>query len=51
MENTWVDAMTQGKDVKIKVDAIFEGTSLRPEAFEVSYWIDGTKTQSTFINQ
>jgi len=37
MENTWAEAMTQGKDVKIRVDAVFEGTSLRPDAFEVSY--------------
>ena len=51
MENTWADAMVAGKDVKIKVEAVFEGASKRPEAFEVSYWIDGAKTERTFINQ
>lgn len=40
-----------GSDVKIEVKAVFNGTSLRPDAFEVSYWIDGVKTQRTFTNQ
>jgi DNA/RNA non-specific endonuclease len=51
MENSWADAMVQGKDVKIEVEAIFSGTSKRPDAFDVSYWIDGVKTKTSFINQ
>ena len=51
MENTWADAMVAGKDVKIKIETVFEGISNRPEAFEVSYWVDGAKTERTFINQ
>lgn len=31
------DAMVAGKDVKIEVKAIFEGTSKRPSKFEVLY--------------
>lgn len=27
MENSWADAMVQGKDVKIEVEAVFTGTS------------------------
>jgi hypothetical protein len=51
MENGWADAMVQGKDVKIEVEAIFSGASKRPDAFDVSYWIDGVKTKTSFINQ
>lgn len=50
MENTWADAMVAGKDVKVKVKAIFEGTSQRPVGFEVDYWIDGNLTTRTFPN-
>ncbi|MBD3636470.1 MAG: DNA/RNA non-specific endonuclease [Crocinitomicaceae bacterium] len=51
MENTWAAEMVAGKDVKIEVEAVFSGSSQRPDAFEVSYWIDGVKTEATFINQ
>lgn len=51
MENIWAEAIVQGGDVKIQVEAVFEGKLLRPQAFEVTYWIDGVKTQRTFINQ
>ena len=40
MENIWAKEMVDGKDVKIEVKAIFEGTSKRPSKFEVEYWID-----------
>jgi len=40
----------KGKDVKVKVTAIFEGTSQRPVGFEVDYWIDGNLTTRTFPN-
>ena len=61
MENAWADAMVdkfddagnlieKGKDVKVKVTAIFEGTSQRPVGFEVDYWIDGNLTTRTFPN-
>ena len=50
MENIWADAMVRGKDVKIEVNAIFEDESLRPEAFEVSYWIDGVRKKEFFTN-
>jgi len=49
LENSWADAMVHGKGVKIEVEAIFSGTSKRPDAFEVSYWIDGVKTKRTLI--
>lgn len=51
MENSWADAMVAGKDVKIEVNAIFEGTSKRPSKFEVEYYIDGEYNFKEFINQ
>lgn len=50
MENIWADAMVAGKDVKIKVKAIYSGTSQRPMGFEVDYWIDGQISTRTFPN-
>lgn len=51
METSWADAMVEKKDVIVNIEAVFNGTSKRPEAFEVSYWIDGIKSIRTFINQ
>ena len=50
MEDLWASEMVAGKDVKIKVKALFEGTSQRPIGFEVDYWIDGKITTRTFPN-
>ena len=50
MENLWADAMVAGKDVKIQVKAIFNGSSKRPSGFEVDYWIDGQISTRTFPN-
>lgn len=33
MESSWADEMVAGKDVKIQVDAVFNGASKRPDAF------------------
>ncbi len=41
MENLWAREMVAGKDVKIQVKAIFEGTSKRPSKFKVQFTIDG----------
>jgi hypothetical protein len=51
MENTWADAMVNGKDVKIEVEAIFSSASKRPDSFKVKYTIDGQPFQENFINQ
>jgi len=50
MENSWADAMVAGKDVKIEVKAIFEGSSKRPMKFEVEHWIDGKYKLEKFDN-
>ena len=51
LENLWADAMVKRKDVKIKVNAIFEGSSKRPIGFDVDYWIDGKKYNQPFENK
>jgi hypothetical protein len=51
MENGWADAMVQGKNVKIEVEAIFTGVSKRPDEFVVKYTIDGQPFNETFKNQ
>lgn len=61
MENLWAREMAdkfddagnlieRGKDIRIKVQAIFEGTSQRPTGFEVDFWIDGELNTRTFPN-
>ena len=51
MENVWAKAITQGKDVKIQVNAIFEGASKRPQKFKIDYIIAGQPFREIFINQ
>jgi hypothetical protein len=51
MENLWAQEMVAGKDVKVQIEAIFTGNSQRPDAFDVSFWIEGVKTNRTFINE
>lgn len=50
MENSWANAMVDGKDVKIEVKAIFDWNSKRPNKFEVDYWIDSVKQTMYFNN-
>jgi DNA/RNA non-specific endonuclease len=51
MENSWANAMVNGSDVKIEVEAVFSGISKRPDSFKVKYTIDGQPFQENFINQ
>ena len=48
MENKWADALNSGKEVSIDIKPIYEGSSKRPSAFKVKYWIDG-KTKTAFF--
>jgi hypothetical protein len=50
MENSWADAMVEGKDVKVEVKANFDGESNRPSKLEVDYWINGAKETKSFNN-
>lgn len=50
MENKWADEMVAGKDVKVEVNPIFNGSTGRPDAFEVNYWINNVKSTEFFDN-
>ena len=41
MENTWANALKDGKPVNVKIEPIYSGSSVRPDRFNVKYSIDG----------
>jgi len=49
IENSWKNALDEGKEVKVKIEPIYENESQRPASFKVSYTIDREK-YSTNIN-
>ncbi|MBW8186308.1 DNA/RNA non-specific endonuclease [Shewanella nanhaiensis] len=53
MENKWADALKGDppKKVSVSIDAIYDEGSNRPEAFDITYLIDGKKKSVTLINQ
>ena len=51
MENEWAKALRKGKTVKVKIEPLYERTSLRPESFYITSSIDGeTLSEHTFKN-
>jgi hypothetical protein len=50
MENGWAQALVDGKNVKIEVNAIFSASSDRPARFRVIQDVDGEETIFNFIN-
>nr|WP_080931308.1 hemagglutinin repeat-containing protein [Xanthomonas arboricola] len=40
MENEWVNALKNGKSVKVKIEPIYSGSAIRPDSFSVKYSID-----------
>ena len=51
LENTLADAVKDGADVRMKVEPVYEGESMRPTEFRVSYNIDGEKDAVVFKNR
>uniref|UniRef100_UPI00234B2D64 DNA/RNA non-specific endonuclease n=2 Tax=unclassified Providencia TaxID=2633465 RepID=UPI00234B2D64 len=41
MENAWVRALKENKEVYVKIEPVYKGNSARPESFNVTYTIDG----------
>lgn len=41
MENTWANALKDGKQVNVKIEPVYTGESKRPDSFSVTYSIDG----------
>ncbi|MDO3564662.1 DNA/RNA non-specific endonuclease, partial [Ralstonia pseudosolanacearum] len=41
MENSWANALKDGQQVKVTIEPIYSGNSVRPGSFNVTYTIDG----------
>lgn len=50
MENSWADALSNGKDEKVKIKVKFEGNSKRPSRYEVEYSINGGDIEREMFN-
>jgi hypothetical protein len=50
LENTWKNALMEGKTVNVKINPIYEGTSVRPSEFKIDYTIDGKKFSRRLTN-
>ncbi|EOW2402474.1 hemagglutinin repeat-containing protein [Cronobacter turicensis] len=51
MENTWATALKEGKQVKVKIDPVYSGSSVRPDKFTIQYQIGNNKPiRETFQN-
>ena len=51
LENRWVKNLPEAKTVYVKIEPLYEGTSLRPESFYITSSIDGeTLLEHTFKN-
>ena len=50
IENKLVDAVKDGADVRLKVEPQYEGTSVRPTEYKMSYSINGEREVVIFRN-
>ena len=51
MENEWAEALTNGSEVEVAIEAVHGDDSIRPARFEVVYQIDGEIYQKVFENK
>lgn len=51
MESSWAEDLKNGKDVKVMIDPIYSGNSIRPDSFDVVTQVDGELTYRSFLNQ
>ncbi|WP_417841387.1 DNA/RNA non-specific endonuclease [Terasakiella sp.] len=50
LENTWKQALLDGKAVDVKIEPVYSGNSKRPDGFKVEYQIDGNITDGFIDN-
>ncbi|MFP1814047.1 DNA/RNA non-specific endonuclease [Lonsdalea quercina] len=43
MENTWAKALKDGRQVDVKIEPVYSGNNKRPDSFNVTYSIDGSR--------
>lgn len=50
LENTWKNALAEGKTVNVKISPIYEENSARPSEFKIDYTIDGKRYSRRLTN-
>lgn len=50
MENSWANALADGKTVDVDIAPHYTGDSMRPSSFNVNYAIDGDRYSQSFEN-
>lgn len=50
MENTWANALKDGKQVNVKVEPSYSGSNVRPDSFTVTYQIDNERPVREIFN-
>lgn len=51
LENAWARALRAGHTVQVSISSEYEGSSQRPSAIVVSYWIGGVRRRQRFPNE
>ncbi|EBA9414188.1 DNA/RNA non-specific endonuclease [Salmonella enterica] len=50
MENTWANALKDGKQVNVKVEPSYSGSNVRPDSFTVTYQIGNERPVREIFN-
>ncbi|WP_231038024.1 DNA/RNA non-specific endonuclease [Pectinatus frisingensis] len=50
LENTWKNALDEGKTVNVKIEPTYNSGSVRPAKFDIEYTIDGKKYKRSLTN-
>ncbi len=50
LENTWKNALKEGKTVNVKIEPNYNSSSIRPSKFDIEYTIDGKKYNNSLTN-
>ena len=51
LENEWADTLKEGKSVKVTVEPVYSGNSVRADSFSIGYSVDdGRIILKTFLN-
>ena len=51
LEELWANAVKGGAKVTVDVVPNYIGNSLRPESFDIKYWINGSEFSVSILNQ
>ena len=50
MEKKWAEALDKDKRVEVDIKVIYNSSSVRPDSFEVTYFINGERTVKIIPN-